>query len=98
MFMIFCVIIGLVQGWSRQGWKYASCPLSQNLNFKVDLDTHFRDKHGQLFLWYLELVWPSFKVGQTKVENMHFCGLSQNWNFTVYLDTQLGDNHSRLSL
>ena len=50
-----------------------------------------RDKHGHLFLWDLELFWPSFKVGQTKVENMHFCQLSQNWNLKVDLDTHLRD-------
>ena len=46
--------------------------LSQNWNFKLDLGTHFRDKHGYLFLWDLELFWPSFKAGHTKVENVHF--------------------------
>ena len=48
------------------------CWLCQNCVLKVDLVTHLRDKHRQLFLWDLELFWSSFKVGQSKVENMHF--------------------------
>ena len=59
----------------------------------MDLGTHLRDKNGKLFLWDLELFWPSFKVGQTKVENMHFCRLSRNWNFKVHLDTHLRDKN-----
>ena len=40
---------------------------------KTDLGTHLGDSHGHLFLGDLELVWTSFKVRQTKVENMKFC-------------------------
>ena len=65
---------------------------------KVDLSTHLRHNNGHLFLWYLELFRPSFKVGQTKVENMHFCRLSRNWNFKVNLDTRLRDKHKHLFL
>ena len=57
------------------------------------LGTHLRDKHGHLYLCDLELLWPSFKVGQTYVENMHFCRLSQNLNFKVDIDTRLRDKH-----
>ena len=72
------------------------CWLSWNINFKVDLDTHLTDKHGHLFLWYLELFWPPFIIGKTKVKNMHFCQLSQNWNFKVDLEIDLRDKHGHL--
>ena len=65
---------------------------------KVDLDTHLRDKHGHLFLWDLKLFWLSFKVVQTKVENMHFCRLSQNWVLKADLGNHLRDNHGHLFL
>ena len=65
---------------------------------KVDLGTDLRDKHGNLFVWYLELFWPSFKVGQTNVEKMHFCPLSQNWVLKVDLGTHLRDKHRNLFL
>ena len=61
--MIFGFISDLVQGWSNQSWKYALFLPSWNWNFKVDLITDLRDKHVRLFLRYLELFWPSFKVG-----------------------------------
>ena len=60
---------------------------SRHWVLKVDLGTQFRDKHGHLFLWDLELFWPSFKDDQTKVENMHFCLHFQKWNLKVDLDT-----------
>ena len=74
------------------------CRLSQNRVLKVDFCTHFRDKNGHLFLWVLELFWPSLKVGQTKVENMHICQLFQNWVLKVDLGTHLRDNHGHLFL
>ena len=46
----------------------------------------------------LELFWPLFNVGQTKVENMHFCQLSQNWVLKLDLGTHLRDNHGHLVL
>ena len=70
--------------------------LSSNWIFKAELGNHLRDKHGHRFLWDLELFCPSFKVGQTKDENMHFCWLSQNWNFKAYLDTHLRAKHGHL--
>ena len=72
------------------------CWLSQHWNFKVDLDTDLRDKHGHLFLCDLELFWCSFKVGHTKVEDVNFCQLSRNWNFKLNLDTHLRDKHGHL--
>ena len=74
------------------------CRISQNWFLKVDLATLFRDKHGHLFLWYLDLFYPSFNVGQTKIENMHFCRLSQNWKYKVDLDTHFRDKHGDLFL
>ena len=96
--MRFSAILALVQGWSNKGWKYALFRISQNCVLKVDLGTHLGDKHGHLFLWDLELFWESFKVGQTKVENMHFFQSSQNLNFKIYLDTHLRDKHGDLFL
>ena len=43
-------------------------------------------------------IFPSFKVGQTKVENMHFSRLSWRWNFKVGLDTHLKVKHGHLIL
>ena len=65
---------------------------------KFDLGTHFRDKHGHLFLWDMELFLPLFKVGQAKVENMRFCRLSHNLVLKVDLGTHLRDNHGHLFL
>ena len=64
----------------------------------MDLGTHLRDKHGHLFLLDLDLFWPSFKVRQMKVENMHFCPLSCNRNLKVGLGTPWRDNHGQLFL
>ena len=100
-FMIFGAILALIQGCENQGWKDAFFLffwLSQNWVLKVDLVTHLRDKHGDLFLWDLELFWPSFKVGQTKDANMHFCKLSHNWVLKVDLNTHLRDKHGHLFL
>ena len=94
--MIFGSSLDLIQGWSKQGSKYALLSTFRNWVLKVDLDIHLRDKHGHLFLWDLELFWPTFKVGQTKVENMHFCWLFEDWNFKVYLVTHLRDKHGHL--
>ena len=91
-------ILFLVQGWSNQGLKGAFCRLFQNWVFKVDLGTHLRHKHGHLYLWDLQLFWPSFKLGETKVENIYFCQLSQNWVLKVDLGTHLRDKHGHLFL
>jgi len=72
------------------------CGISHNWVLKVDLGTLLRDKYGHLFLWDLELFWPLFKVGQTKVENMHFCWLSQSCILKVHLGTHLRDKHGDL--
>ena len=69
------------------------CWLSRIWNFIVHSSTHLRDKHGHLFLWYLELFWATFKVGQIKFENIHFCRLYRNWNFKGDLDTHFRDKH-----
>ena len=74
------------------------CTFFYFLGIELDLGTHLRDKHGNLFLWDLELFWPSFKVGQNKVENMYFYWLSRNWNFKEDLDTHLRDKHGHLFL
>ena len=81
--MTFGAILVLVQGWWNQCWKNALLSISKNWVLKVDLGTHLRDKHGHLFLWDLELFWPSFKVGQTRVEKIHFSRLSWNWVLIV---------------
>ena len=60
--MIFGAIYVLFQGQENQGLKYEI----------------LRDKHGNQILWYLDLFYPSFKVGQTKVENVHFFRVSRN--------------------
>ena len=65
---------------------------------KEDTGTHFRDKHGHLFLLDLELFWPSFKVGQTKVEKMHFFLLSRNWVLKGDLGTHARDKDGDLIL
>ena len=65
-------------------------------HLKVHLSTHLREKHGHLFLWYLELFFPSFKGGQTKVENMRFCRHFHNWVLKVDLATLLRDKHGHL--
>ena len=96
--MRFGAILAFVQGWSNQGWKYTLFQLSPNCILKVDLGTHLADKEGNLFLWDLELFLPLFKVGQTKVENIHFFQLSQNWNFKVDLNTHLWDKYQHLFL
>jgi len=97
-FMRFESILSLLQCWSNQGWKDSLWRLSRNWVLKVDLGTHLRDRHGHLFIWYLELFWPSFKVGQSKVENMHFCRLFRNWVLKVDLGTHLRDKHGHLFL
>ena len=74
------------------------CWLSNNWVLKVDLGMHLRHKHGNLFLWDLELFWASIMVCQTNDENMHFCRLSRNWKFKVDLDTHLSDKHGQLFL
>ena len=98
LFVRFGVILALVQCWSTQGWKLFFCGLSQNWNFKVDLDTHLRHKHGHLCLWDWELFLPSFKVGQTNVENMDFCRRSRNWVLKVDLGPNLRDKYGHLFL
>ena len=80
-------ILDLDKTLSNQGLKCCIFPISQNSNVKVDLDTHLKYWHGHLFLWDLELFWPSFKDGQTKVEKMHFCRLFHNWNLKVNFGT-----------
>ena len=57
----------------------------------MDLGTHLRDKHWNLFLWDLELFRFSFKHAHTKLENMHFCWLSWNFVLKVDLGTHLRD-------
>ena len=87
------------------------CQISLNWIFKVDLGTHSRDKflkwnsvpireikHWNLFLWDLELFLPSFKVGETKVEIMHFCRLSQNRVSKVDIGTHFRNKHRHLFL
>ena len=98
IFMRFGVILVLIRGWSNRGWNMHICRLSWNWVLKVDLGTHLRDKHRHLFLWDLELFFPSFKVGQSKVENMHFCQLFFNWNFNLDLDSKFRDKHGHLFL
>ena len=49
--------------------KMHFCRLSRYWVLKVDIGTHLRDKHGHLFLTELDLIWPSLKVSQTKVES-----------------------------
>ena len=78
--MRFGAILALVHFGQTKVENMHFCRISQNWNFKVDLDTHLRDKHGHLFLWDLDLFGPSFNFGKTKVENMHFCRLFRNWN------------------
>ena len=68
IFMRFGALLSLVQGWPNQGWKYALLSTFSELKFESGLGTHLIDKHGHLFLWDLELFWPSFKSGQTKDE------------------------------
>ena len=70
--MRFGAILSHNKGWSTKVQNMLVRQVSRNWNFKVDLDTHLRDKHGHLFLWDFELFWPTFKVGQTNVENIHF--------------------------
>ena len=64
----------------------------------MDLGAHLRDEHGHLFLCDLETIWPWFKVGQSKIKNMHFSRLSQNWVLKADLDTHLKDKHGHLFL
>ena len=96
--MRFGAILALLQGWSNQGSQYVLCRFSWNWVLKVDLGTHLGDKHGHLFLWYLEIFSLLFNNGQTKVENMHFLQLSWNWVLKVDLGTHLGDKHGPLFL
>ena len=91
--MRFGDILALIQGWSKQGWKYVLFRLSRKWNVKVDLVTHLGDNHVHLFLWYLMLFWSLFKVGETKVQNMHFCQLSLNFLLKVDFDIHLRDKH-----
>ena len=88
----------LIQGYSKRGWNYTLFSTFSELSLKVELGTHLRDNNGHLFLWDLNLFWPSFKIGQTIFENMHFCRLSCNRNFKVDLDTHLKDKHGHLCL
>ena len=66
-------------------WKWILVPI-----WEISMDTYCM-RFGVI----LELFWLSFKVGQTKVENMHFCWLSQNWVLKVDLGTHLRDNHGK---
>ena len=67
------------------------CRLYWNGVLEVYLGTPLRDKHGHLF-------WLSFKVGQTKVENINFCWLCRNWVFKVDLANYLKDKHGHIFL
>ena len=51
---------------------------------------------GHLYLWYLELFWPSFKVGQTKVEKIDFYRLSWDWDLKLDLCIHLRDHNGHL--
>ena len=64
----------------------------------MELGTNFRDKHGHLFLWDLELFSRSFKVGQTKVEKMHLRRLYRNLVLKVDLGTHFRDKYGHLFL
>ena len=97
MFWGLRAILDLGQTLSTQGLKCCICPISQNSNFKVDLDTHFKDRHGHLCLWDLELFWPSLKDCQTKVEKMHFFFLFQKWNLKVDLGTHFNKQAYKLT-
>ena len=96
--MIFGAIFAPVQGQLNQGWKYAVLSTFSELSFESGFRYPFENKDRQLFLWYLELFWPSLNVSQTKVENMHICQLSRNWHLKVDLDTHLRDKHGNLFL
>ena len=96
--MRFWVILALVQGWSNQGWYDALFWLCWNWFLKVDLGTHLRDKHGHLFLWDLVLYCPSFKVGQTNVENIPFLSTFLEFSLESGLGTHLIYKHGHLFL
>ena len=98
---IFLGIVSDLGHWPNlvnRRYKMSHFSISQNSNFKVDLDAHLRDKHGHLFLWDLEQFCRSFKVGQMKIENMQFWWLSRNWVLKVHLGALLRDNHGHLFL
>ena len=40
------------------------CRHFRNWVLKVDLGRHLRDKHWHLFLWEVDLIFPSFNVGK----------------------------------
>ena len=64
----------------------------QKLSLSIYDDPLFKVENMHFFPAILELFWPSFKVGQTKVEKMHFFRLSQNSVLKVHLGTYLIDN------
>ena len=96
--MRFEVILALIQGLPNQDLRDALHSNFSKLSFERGFRYLLRDNHGNLFLWDLELFLPSFKVGQTKVQNMRFCRLSRNWNFKVDLDMHMRDKHGHLFL
>ena len=93
--MRFGANLSLIQGWLNQVWKDAILSNFLELIFESGF-TYPLD--GHLFLWDFDLLWPSVKVRQTKVENMHFCQPSRNWVLKVDLGTRLRDKHGHLFL
>ena len=69
------------------------CPLSRNSIFKVDLDRHLRNKHGNLFFMRFGVILALVQGWSNQGWKMHFWWLSWNWNFKVDLDTHLRDKH-----
>jgi len=96
--MRFGVILALVQGCQTRVEKMHFCRLFRNWNFKVDLNSHLRDKHGHLFFMRFGVILALVQGCETKVENKHFCRLSQNWVLKVDFDTHLRDKHGHLYL
>ena len=97
--MRFGGILAHLQGWSKQGWKYALLSTFSELNFESGFRCPFKRYAWTPILFDdLELFWPSFKVCQTQVESTYFCWFSQFLNFKVDLDTHLRDKHGHLFL
>ena len=94
----FGAILTHIQGWSNKSWKDALLLTFWELSFERGIRYHLRHKYGHLFLWDFELFYPTFKVVQTKVKNMHFWRLSRNWVLKVDFGTDLRDKHGHLFL
>ena len=78
-------------------WIYFG-PRSRLVKPRLKICTFFKFLKIEFWKWIQLPIWPSSKVGQTRIEHMHFYRLSRNWHFKIDLHTHLRDKHGHLFL